>query len=54
MTGIISVYSRHLWGRNLPQKFENPPPKKKILTEYCNKVGKYGKIIKIVAFRCVS
>ena len=44
-------------GEFTPQKFEIPPPQKKILTEYNNsntKSVKYGKIINIVVFRCVS
>ena len=40
-----------------PQNLKFPPPQKKILTEYNNsniKSVKYGKIINIVAFICVS
>ena len=50
-----SIYSRHLWGGIYP-----PPKKKKKkirLQPYNNsntKSVKYGKIIKIAVFRCVS
>ena len=56
LTPLASVYSRQVWGKFTPpqkKKFEIPP-KKKFWRNTVTKSEKFGKIIKIVAFRCVS